>query len=197
MVDEGTDVWTIFVFQKRSKIWGMVSLDGQYKQMSTNVADQDGGWWNTAGKGLGVHSHVEHPGKVIATVDIAIFSEGKVLLIERGKEPFKQFWAFPGGRIEQSDTDILSAAYRELKEETNLSDTNVQLRYFKTIGNSTRDPRGFCLTNIFTGKLPEIPTSGIKAGDDAVNYEWFSLDNLPEMAFDHKQILNDINMSMY
>lgn len=188
MVEEGKDVWTIFAFQRRSKTWGMVTLDGKYKAMSTTVSDQDGGWWNIVGKGFGIHSHIEHLGKVIATSDVIIIAESKVLLIKRGKEPFKGCWAFPGGRIEQKDKDILAAAYRELAEETQLTD--IPLEYVVTIGNNTRDPRGFCITNVFVSELPTIP-NGVRAGDDAVDYEWFDLDKLPEMAFDHKEILND------
>lgn len=189
MIDEGKDAWTLFMFQKRSKTWGMVGLDGQYKAMSTQVSDNDGGWWYYVSKGLGIHSHIEHKGKVIATVDIVVMAENKLLLIKRGKNPYKDSWAFPGGRIEQKDKDILDAAKRELKEETNLKD--VELTYFKTIGNSSRDPRGFCLSNIFICNLPKIPT-GVRAGDDAVDYEWFDINKLPDMAFDHKQIFDDV-----
>jgi 8-oxo-dGTP diphosphatase len=188
MIDEGKDAWTLFLFQKRSKTWGMISLNGMYKAMSTSVMDQDGGWWNHVIKGLGLHQHLELKGKVIATVDSIILAESKILLIKRGKEPCKDLWALPGGRIESTDKDILFAAKRELKEETNLQD--IDLTYVKTIGNSNRDPRGFCLTNIFIAELPTIPTI-IKAGDDAVDFEWFDLNNLPEMAFDHKQIINE------
>lgn len=168
----------------------MVSLDGTYKAMSTTISDQDGGWWHVVGKGYGVHSHVEHVGRVIATVDIIIAEDSKLLLIKWGKEPFKNGWAFSGGRIEQKDTNIEVAAYRELREETSLSD--VKLTYLKTIGNNIRDPRGFALTNVFIGTLPQIPDTGIKAGDDAIDYDWFELDDLPEMAFDHEEIIQSI-----
>lgn len=112
-------------------------------------------------------------------------------MIKRGKEPFINSWAFPGGRIEEKDSDMLEAAYRELKEETNLE--NIDLKYITTVGNNSRDPRGFCLTNVFLGKLDEVPTN-IKAGDDAVNFQWFEISNLPEMAFDHKEILQNISL---
>lgn len=189
MLEEGKDAWTIFAFRSRSKTWGMIDLKGEYKSMSTTIMDQDGGWWNHSMKGLGVTDHLEHPGKVIATVDIVILSENKILLIKRGKEPFKNYWAFPGGRIEQKDVNIVSAAYRELKEETKLSD--VTLNYVTTIGDNIRDPRGFCITNIFVGRLDKIPV-GVKAGDDAVDYQWFDIKGLPDMAFDHKQILHNV-----
>lgn len=186
MIPENKDAWTIFAFKGRSKTWGMISLEGEYKAMSTQVSDNDGGWWNSVGKGYGVHGHIDHPGKIIATVDIIIKAENKVLLIKRGKEPFKGEWALPGGRIEQKDTDIMAAALRELKEETQLE---VPLKYLKTIGNSTRDPRGFGLTNVFVATLDEIPNN-VRAGDDAVDYEWFDFDYIPtSLAFDHLDIL--------
>jgi ADP-ribose pyrophosphatase YjhB (NUDIX family) len=198
MIEEGKDVWTLFFFQKRRKTWGMVGLDGEYHPMSTTVHDQDGGWWNHVMKGLGIHSHLEHKGKVISTVDIIVTAhttsndssdKEKILLIKRGKHPFKDYWSFPGGRIEERDVDILSAAERELEEETNI--TNVPLKYVTVIGNNKRDPRGFCLTNIFIAKLDAIPEK-VRAGDDAVDYEWFDIDNLPKMAFDHEEILKQL-----
>ncbi len=132
-------------------------------------------------------NHMKHEGPVVATVDAIVIYDEKVLLIQRGKAPYKDLWAFPGGKIEQKDADMEAAAKRELKEETNV---DVPLTYYKTIGNSTRDPRGFCLTNVFTSRLSELPPN-VKAGDDAVDYKWCLLDDLPDMAFDHKQILEE------
>lgn len=190
MIPEGGDAWTLFFFGSRKKTWGMIGLDGQYKAMSTQISDTDGGWWRFVTKGLSIHSHLDHLGKVIATADIVVLAENKVLLIKRGKDPYKGCWAFPGGRIEQKDKDILAAATRELKEETKLTD--IPLTYVTTVGNNTRDPRGFCLTSVFVSKLDKIP-QGVRAGDDAVDYTWFSIyDELPDMAFDHKEILQDI-----
>lgn len=186
MISENEDAWTLFFFGKRRKVWGMIGLDGVYKAMSRQVSDADGGWWRTVNDGRSLHEHTQHPGNVITTVDIIVIADGKVLLIERGKDPYKGYWAFPGGRIEEKDIDTISAAYRELKEETNLE--NVELEYFTTVGNNHRDPRGFCLTNVFMTRLSEIP-SDVRAGDDAVNFAWFPLTDLPDMAFDHKQIL--------
>lgn len=187
--DEGQDAWTLFFFLRRSKTWGMIGLDGEYRQMSTQVEDNDGGWWNHVIKGLGLHTRLNNKGNVVATVDNVILSQNKVLLIKRGKMPFKDMWAFPGGRIEEKDKDIMSAAYRELKEETKLED--IDLEYFKSVGNNHRDPRGFCVSNIFVGKLSYMPEN-LKAGDDAYDYEWFDLNELPNMAFDHREILMDV-----
>ena len=89
-------------------------------------------------------------------------------------------------RVEPSDNDLKSACYRELKEETNIS--NVKLDYCTHVGNAHRDPRGFCVTFVFLGIIETI-TEKVRAGDDAVDYKWFPLSNLPEMAFDHKEIV--------
>lgn len=126
---------------------------------------------------------------VMSTTDSVVLAEGKVLLIKRKKEPYKNKWAFPGGRIEITDKDISSSAVRELREETNLD--NVDLKYFGTIGNSTRDPRGFYVTNIYVTHLKKIPNN-IKAGDGAMICNWFDVSELPSMAFDHREIMNEI-----
>jgi 8-oxo-dGTP diphosphatase len=188
MIEEGKDAWTLFFFQKRSKTWGMLSLDGEYKPMSTTVNDQDGGWWNHVMKGLGLHQRLKHKGNIVATADAIVIAESKILLIKRGKEPYKGRWAFPGGRIEHTDNDLVAAAQRELREETHLQ--NIDLKFCHVVGNSKRDPRGFCLTVVFIAQLDKIPQT-VKAGDDAVEYAWFSLKNLPEMAFDHREILDN------
>ena len=190
MIKDGGDAWTIFAFQKRSKTWGMVSLLGEYKPMSDTVTDKDGGWWNHVAKGLGLHQRLPIKGNVIATVDTIVLCKDEILLIKRGKEPYKGLYALPGGRIEQKDDDILTAALRELQEETNLSD--VELRFVTVVGDSKRDPRGFCLTCVFACDI--LSKNGVKAGDDAVDYEWFKLDDLHELAFDHESIIrNNIN----
>jgi ADP-ribose pyrophosphatase YjhB (NUDIX family) len=191
MLDEGKDAWTLFFFQKRSKTWGMIGLDNQYKQMSTQVEDNDGGWWNHVIKGLGLHTRLNNKGNVVSTVDSVVIAENKVLLIKRGKAPFEGMWAFPGGRIEQRDTDMLSAAYRELREETRLSRDDVKLIYHTTVGDNMRDLRGFCVSNVFVGHLQSIPKN-VRAGDDAYDFEWFDLTDLPKMAFDHRKILDSI-----
>jgi 8-oxo-dGTP diphosphatase len=126
------------------------------------------------------------------TVDAVVFGKFgngmKVLLIQRGNAPFKNKWAFPGGFIEMDETLKTSAA-RELQEETGLE--NVVLQEFRTYGNPGRDPRGRNISVVFYGITNEN-NAKIKAADDAANAQWFSLDEIPEMAFDHNLILNDL-----
>lgn len=121
------------------------------------------------------------------TVDaILISKKNSVLLIERGGEPFKGKWALPGGFIEM-DESLETACRRELEEETALSVG--ELKQFKAYGAVDRDPRGRTISVIFYTYQDEeaIP----QAGDDAANAQWFPIDRLPELAFDHQQILDE------
>ena len=125
----------------------------------------------------------------MVTVDTAIFSivtdKTKILLIKRGKEPFKDIWALPGGFVEM-DEELEDAAARELAEETHL--TGVELKQMHTFGRCGRDPRGRQISIAFIGKAGRRPTD-IKPGDDAAEAEWFDIENLPQLAFDHREII--------
>jgi 8-oxo-dGTP diphosphatase len=126
------------------------------------------------------------------TVDIAIFCEfegrTKVLLIQRGNEPFQDRWAFPGGFIEMDET-LTESAVRELHEETGMQE--VKLQQFKTYGNPGRDPRGRTVSVVFYG-FTKIENSMVAGADDAKNAGWFALDEIPDMAFDHNVILKEL-----
>ena len=131
------------------------------------------------------------------TVDIIVFcifdKEMSVLLIQRGKEPFREKWALPGGFIEMEET-LLETGRRELKEETGLE--NIILHQFKSYGDPHRDPRGRTISVVFYGfTTPE--NSSVIGGDDASGAAWFPINRLPELAFDHNQILNDMISSNY
>jgi 8-oxo-dGTP diphosphatase len=125
----------------------------------------------------------------MVTADSIIFckkpSPPKVLLIKRAKDPFKGHWAFPGGFIEMNETLEQSAA-RELKEETNLE--NIPLAQLYIAGDPGRDPRGRVITVVFTGIAQKHQTH-LTPGDDAELAQWFELDKLPPMAFDHLKLL--------
>ncbi len=126
----------------------------------------------------------------MVTVDAIVFAffEGtaKVLLINRKNEPFKGFWAIPGGFVDM-DEELEGAAARELKEETSL--TSVELKQMHTFGTCGRDPRGRQITIVFMG-IVEQPTPKIKPGDDAQKAKWFDIKKLPQnLAFDHDEVL--------
>jgi len=126
----------------------------------------------------------------MVTVDAVVFSntngKTKVLLINRGKEPFKGKWALPGGFIDM-DEELEDAVVRELEEETGL--TGVRLEQMRTFGTVGRDPRGRQITIVFMGIVTEEQTK-IKAGDDAAQAQWFDIEKLPDdMAFDHNEVV--------
>lgn len=121
------------------------------------------------------------------TVDAILISKQKsVLLIERGREPFKGKWALPGGFIEM-DEELEPACHRELEEETGLRVG--ELKQFRAYGGVNRDPRHRTISVIFYS-FPEEESVPL-AGDDAANARWFPLDKLPELAFDHLKILEE------
>ena len=115
----------------------------------------------------------------------------KVLLIQRGFEPYKGCWAFPGGFMEMDETTE-ECAIRELQEETGLKlDSMVQVGAYSKVD---RDPRGRTITIAYLAIVDE-PLSVI-AQDDAAMAEWFPTNNLPTLAFDHDEIMTDA-ISMY
>lgn len=121
------------------------------------------------------------------TADCVIFGfDGttiKVLLIQRGIEPFKGKWAFPGGFMNIDET-VEECAKRELEEETGLK--NVSVEQFYTFSDVNRDPRERVIT---VAHYALVKLSEVKGGDDAASARWFSMDEVPSLAFDHDRIL--------
>ncbi len=126
------------------------------------------------------------------TVDMVVFStqSGKlhVLLIQRGAQPFAGEWALPGGFV-NIDEPLEAAAARELEEETGL--IGIDLEQLHTYGDPQRDPRGRVVTVAYVGLLPSEARTDVHGADDAERAEWFPIDNLPQLAFDHHQIVAD------
>ncbi len=123
------------------------------------------------------------------TADCVIFgldesNKMKVLLIQRGNNPYKGKWAFPGGFMEIDET-AEQCARRELEEETGLKDVDIE--QFYTFTDVKRDPRERVIT---VAHYALVKLSEVKANDDADDAQWFSLDELPPLAFDHEEILN-------
>lgn len=137
----------------------------------------------------------EYP-RPMVTVDIILINivKNKILMIERGREPYKNYWALPGGFVDM-DEELEDAAYRELKEETNVD--NISLNQFKTYGTLGRDPRGRTISIIYYA-ITENDRITAKAGDDAAKAEWFDIKSLPKLiAFDHRDIINDFICSKH
>jgi 8-oxo-dGTP diphosphatase len=125
------------------------------------------------------------------TADVAVLRLDEVpeiLLIQRIDPPFKDMWALPGGFMEMEET-LEETARRELMEETSIRAG--ELIRFDSYDNPGRDPRGRTITQVFVMIWKEemgLPN----AGSDAANLKWFGLNDLPGLAFDHQQIVNDV-----
>ena len=123
------------------------------------------------------------------TTDCVVFGldeeDLKVLLIKRGLEPFKGEWALPGGFIRVGES-VDNCAKRELEEETGLK--NVYLEQLASFGEPSRDPREHIITVAYVA-LVNLVDHPPKADTDADQAAWFSLQDLPKLAFDHESIL--------
>jgi len=122
---------------------------------------------------------------ITLTVDAIIPYQGKIVVIRRRNEPFKGYYALPGGIVEYGET-VEEAVLREVKEETGLD-----VEIHKLVGvysDPGRDPRGHFVSICFI----TIPVGGeLKAGSDAKDIALFSLDNIPKLAFDHNKMIED------
>ena len=110
----------------------------------------------------------------------------KVLLIQRGADPFKGAWAFPGGFMNMDETTE-ECAIRELEEETGLKVATIH--QIGTYSQVDRDPRGRTITVAYLAII-DTPKE-VKGQDDAAKAEWFPITKLPHLAFDHYDIMQD------
>lgn len=127
--------------------------------------------------------------RVALSVDCVVFArEGsatRVLLIKRGREPYQDHWAIPGGFVEPDET-LERAALRELEEETGLKLTRCQqLRAFDAID---RDPRERVIS-VVHWTVVNAAEHQPRGSDDASEAAWFDVTALPALAFDHAEVL--------
>lgn len=131
----------------------------------------------------------EYPHPAV-TVDMVIFTIRdqtlKVLLIRRAGEPYRGKWALPGGFV-QMEEGLDEAARRELEEETGVS--GVYLEQLYTFGSPDRDPRERVITVAYYALIPSDKLR-LRAATDAEAVGWFSMDELPDLAFDHDEIIS-------
>lgn len=130
----------------------------------------------------------KYPHPAVTTDCVILGFDGKdlhILLIERGIEPYKGSWALPGGFLNMDET-VEECAKRELMEETGVKD--VYLEQFHVFSDVKRDPRERVLTVAFFALVRKSDYQLI-AGDDAAGAEWFAIDELPPLAFDHQEII--------
>ena len=133
---------------------------------------------------------------VILTVDIALFrmtTTGlKILLVQRGKQPYQGKLALPGGKLDAQDASLEHAILREVREETGLTLPAKHLRQIGTYGDIDRDPRGRFVRVLYTltEMLPE--SFRPRAGDDACAVDWLTPSVEPSaLAFDHRTMIED------
>ncbi len=128
------------------------------------------------------------------TTDCVIFgfdgTKLSVLLIKRGVEPYEGKWAFPGGFLKMEE-DAETGAKRELQEETGLEDA--YMRQFHTFSAPERDPRERVITIAYYAL---VRMQEVKGGDDAAEARWFTLDKVPQLAFDHDRILRKAEQAL-
>jgi 8-oxo-dGTP diphosphatase len=137
----------------------------------------------------------KHPHPAV-TVDLVIFTlrdeQLQVLLVERGLEPFQGEWALPGGFV-RIDEDLSSAAHRELREETGL--TQAYLEQVGAFGRPDRDPRERVISVVFFAILSSDKLA-LQAGSDARAVSWHPCIKIPELAFDHAEIVHAARLKL-
>lgn len=134
---------------------------------------------------------------VLLTVDLVILTVREarlhVLLVERGVEPYLGAMALPGGFLRDEEEDITAAARRELAEEAGLDANQLHLEQFGVYGEPGRDPRGRVVSVAYLAIAPQLPEP--VAGTDASGACWrptdLVLSSQPQLAFDHRRILED------
>lgn len=126
--------------------------------------------------------------KIFVTVDAIVLKITNtgffLLLIRRKNEPFKDLWALPGGFVDENE-DLEKAAIRELEEETQIKVK--ALEQIGAFGKPFRDPRGHTVSIAYFGFVPDDTIA--VAADDAKEAQWFPVNQLPQLAFDHSVII--------
>ena len=127
----------------------------------------------------------------MVTSDVAVLrleQEPEILLVRRKHPPFEGEWALPGGFMEMEES-LEEAARRELLEETGIRAG--ELIRFESYDKPGRDPRGRTITQAFV-MIWKREMGLPRAGSDAAQLNWFTLDRLPGLAFDHGEIIQDV-----
>jgi 8-oxo-dGTP diphosphatase len=126
------------------------------------------------------------------TVDAVVFGYSKsegvaVLLIQRKYPPYKDLWALPGGFVLDEES-LEEAVQRELQEETGIRVNYMEQLY--TFGQPGRDPRQRIISVAYFALVKSSMYQQLMASTDAEKAQWFNIKKLPQLAFDHKEIVN-------
>jgi len=130
--------------------------------------------------------------KINLSVDAVVFGYDKMTglsltLIKRKNPPFQDAWALPGGLVKYTES-LEAAVQRELKEET-----GIQVNYLEqlfTYGSPDRDPRNRVVSVAYYGLIRQSQYQ-LHADSDASDAQWFNVNQLPKLAFDHQKIVDN------
>jgi len=133
----------------------------------------------------------DRPSTAVDSVIYSVFDDAlHVLLMKRANHPFIDKWSLVGGYVDlENDEDIIDTAKRKLLEKTGVK--TPYLEQFKTIGNKTRDPRGWSVTTVYFALLPS-DNIVLEAGKGAKDIKWSKVVDgkvKDKLAFDHGKIL--------
>ncbi len=133
----------------------------------------------------------KYPHPAVTADCIVMTRDNQVLLIQRKNEPCLGQWAFPGGFMNIDET-AEAAAVRELQEETGITLSETDIFQVGAYTAVDRDPRERVITIAYLAEI-DAPVP-VKGSDDAARAQWFPLDALPPLAFDHAEILLDAKL---
>lgn len=133
----------------------------------------------------------KYPHPAVTADCIVMTRDNQVLLIQRKNEPCQWQWAFPGGFMNIDET-AEAAAVRELQEETGITLSETDIFQVGAYTAVDRDPRERVITIAYLAEI-DAPVP-VKGSDDAARAQWFPLDALPPLAFDHAEILLDAKL---
>ncbi len=134
---------------------------------------------------------VRRPRGPSLTVDAAVVRGKEILLVKRGREPYKGTWSLPGGFVSSGET-VEAATLRELEEETGIKGTIGPL--VGVYSDPRRDPRGHTCGIVH---LVHAPDGAPKGADDAEDARFWPLDAPPTLAFDHGRIIQDVRRALF
>ncbi len=128
-------------------------------------------------------------GRAVLTTNIVVFSlrdeQLNLLLVRRRNPPFQGYWSLPGGVVGENE-DIEANAMRKLEEGTGVS--GVYLEQLSTFGVPERDPRERVVAVAYYALVPSKRLR-LRTDEDSEGVGWFALNELPELAFDHGEMV--------
>jgi 8-oxo-dGTP diphosphatase len=133
----------------------------------------------------------QHHRNPTPTVDTIIQKDSQILLVKRKNEPYKGYFALPGGFVNEGER-VEDAAKREVKEETSLDIELLDI--LGVYSDPNRDPRGHIMSTVFIGKIFHNKDKfEALAQDDAAAVDWINLEEVDNtnLAFDHKKIISN------